>query len=259
MPIGIIVNVLAVALGGLLGTAVGEKLPNRIKDLLNLTFGCCALTMGITSVILMQHMPAVILSVIVGALIGSWLQLSDRIRTGATKLIEKVLKNEKKSGTSHSSSSEEVSSSIVSTQDAAQPKDNSLLVTAIVLFCVSGTGIYGSLVSGMEGDHSILLSKAILDLFTAMIFACELKQATSLIAIPQLIIMLLLFFGARLILPLTDAGMIADFKACGGILLLATGLTIMKVKVFPLADLIPAMILVMPISYLWTRFIAPLL
>lgn len=49
------------------------------------------------------------------------------------------------------------------------------LVTIIVLFCASGTGIYGSIVSGMSGDHSVLISKSILDLFTAAIFACSLE------------------------------------------------------------------------------------
>ena len=50
-----------------------------------------------------------------------------------------------------------------------------LMVTAMVLFCASGTGIYGSLTSGMTGDHSILIAKSILDFLTAMIFACQLK------------------------------------------------------------------------------------
>ena len=134
-----------------------------------------------------------------------------------------------------------------------------LMVTALVLFCASGTGIYGSLTSGMTGDHSILIAKSILDFFTAMIFACQLKKAVMLIGIPQLIIMLILFFSARLILPLTNEAMIADFKACGGIVLLATGFTIMKVKEIPVANMLLSMVLVMPVSALWMNVIVPLL
>jgi hypothetical protein len=51
--------------------------------------------------------------------------------------------------------------------------------------------------------------------------------------------------------------MIADFKACGGFLILATGFRMIKVKMFPIADMIPAMILVMPISWLWSNYILP--
>ena len=48
--------------------------------------------------------------------------------------------------------------------------------------------------------------------------------------------------------------MIGDFKACGGFLLIATGCRIAKMQ-----DMIPAMVLVMPLSALWTNYIAPLL
>lgn len=91
-------------------------------------------------------------------------------------------------------------------------------MTIIVLFCASGTGIYGAIVSGMEGDHSILLAKSILDLFTALIFACTLGMVVSIVAIPQIIIFLFLFFIAGIIFPMTTPEMINDFKACGGFL-----------------------------------------
>ena len=231
MPIGVILNVLAVVLGGLAGSIAGEKLPERLKQEMTAIFGVCAFTMGITSVILMKNMPAVIFAVIAGSIIGISLNLDGLIRRGTGALLQKM----------------------------SPGGDMQLTVTAMVLFCASGTGIYGSLTSGMTGDHSILITKAILDLFTAMIFACQLKKAVMLIGIPQLIIMLALFFSARLILPLTDDAMIADFKACGGIVLLATGLNIMKVKEIPIANMLPAMLIVMPVSSFWMNVIAPLL
>jgi uncharacterized membrane protein YqgA involved in biofilm formation len=131
------------------------------------------------------------------------------------------------------------------------------LTTVIVLFCASGTGIYGAIVSGMTGDHSILIAKSILDLFTALIFACMLGLVVSAIAIPQFLIFLILFLCAGVIYPMTTPAMINDFKACGGILILATGFRMIKVKNFPIADMIPAMILVMPISWFWVNYIIP--
>ena len=68
-----------------------------------------------------------------------------------------------------------------------------------------------------------------------------------------------LFFAAKAIYPLTTPTMIGDFKACGGALLIATGCRIAKMQDFPVADMIPAMVLVMPLSALWTNYIAPLL
>ena len=49
-----------------------------------------------------------------------------------------------------------------------------------------------------------------------------------------------------------------DFKACGGFIMLATGFRMIKVKMFPIADMVPAMIFVMPISALWVNYIMPL-
>ena len=123
---------------------------------------------------------------------------------------------------------------------------DSLLVTVIVLFCASGTGIYGSIVSGMTGDHSILIAKSVLDFCAALIFACTLGAVVSFVAIPQFVIFLLLFFSAGVIYPLTTPSMVNDFQACGGFIMFATGFRMINIKKFPVADMIPAMIIVIP-------------
>ena len=233
MPTGVICNVLAVAAGGMIGAAGGKRLSEEFRQKLNLIFGVCSMGIGIASVVLMQNMPAVVLALILGTIAGIALHLGQRIENGGKKLAKLV--------------------------PGQGSTDNALLVTAIVLFCASGTGIYGSIVSGMSGDHSILIAKSILDFFTAMIFACSLGPVASLVAIPQAVIFLLLFFCAKLIFPLTTPVMVNDFKACGGLIMLATGFRIIQVKDFPVADMIPAMLLVWPLSYAWTAWILPLL
>ena len=233
MPIGIIINVLSVVLGGLTGAIVGNRLSPKVKEEMNLIFGICAMGMGMGSVCLMQNMPAVVFSVIVGSFIGLSLKIGQRIQTLTGKALKHLLKN-------------------------SNAENEDMMLTAVVLFCVSGTGIYGSLESGMTGNHSILIAKAVLDFFTAMIFACKLGKITALIGVPQFVIMIALFFLAKVIVPLTTDMMIADFKACGGLILLATGLRMLQLKPSPIADMIPAMILVMPISYAWTTWLQPL-
>lgn len=234
MPIGIIINVASLVLGGLVGSLFGSKLSEDTKQKMNWVFGVCAMVMGITSVILMKNMPAVIFSVIVGTLLGMWIRLGRAIENGTGKVLTRFL-------------------------SGADESKTALMVTAVVLFCASGTGIYGSLDSGMTGNHTILISKAILDFFTGMIFACQLGYSVSLIAIPQSVVMLSLFFLARLIVPLTTPDMVNDFKACGGFLLLATSFRMMQLRMFPIADMIPAMVIVMPVSYVWSTWITPLI
>ena len=73
-----------------------------------------------------------------------------------------------------------------------------------------------------------------------------------MISIPLLIIQLTLAWAAALILPLTTPSMMADFSAVGGLLLLATGLRICGIKMFPVVNMLPALLLAMPLSAAWT-------
>lgn len=241
MPVGIIINTAAIIIGGIIGAFAGEKLPDNFKSELNLVFGTCSIGMGISSIVSMVNMPAVIFSLVIGSSFGLLIHLGDKINR-AGLLMQKP-----------------ISRIIKQPNHLPEGEFLSLLVTAIVLFCASGTGIYGSLDSGMTGDHSILISKAILDLFTALIFACSLGYVVSVIAIPQFTIFLLLFLCAKMIFPHTTPDMINDFRACGGFLMIATGFRMAKIKLFPIADMIPAMILVMPFSWFWTNVILPLI
>ena len=71
MPIGVITVSLAVAVGGLLGMLLRSKFSENLKEMLNLIFGLCAMSMGVASVVLMKNMPAVVLSIIVGTVLGT--------------------------------------------------------------------------------------------------------------------------------------------------------------------------------------------
>lgn len=234
MPTGIIIDVMAVVLGGITGTALKSRLSEQLKDQVNNVMGLCALCMGISTVVLMKNLPAVVFSVILGTLIGLAIHFGAGIQKGVSLVLNKMMKD--------------VSSDVIG-----------LMVTAVVLFSASGTGIYGALDAGMTGNHSVLVAKAILDFFTAVIFACKLGKATSFIGIPQFAVLFSIFCLAKVVVPLCSDVMILDFKACGGFVLVATGLRIMKIRDFPLADMTLGMVLVMPVSFLWVNWLLPLL
>lgn len=239
--IGIIVNVACVFTGGIIGAFCSKILNKRTTEKVNSVFGISAIGMGIYSVILVKNLTPVIFALIVGTILGDLIHLNELFKKGGSILEKPVSKIFKAPAT------------------IEKEEYESLLVTTIVLFCCSGTGIYGCLDAGMTGEYSILLAKSVLDFFTAIIFACSLGLVTAFIAIPQIIIFSLLFLLARFIVPFTTPVMINDFRACGGLILLATGLRIAKIKEFSIADMIPSMALVMPCSWLWTDFILPLL
>lgn len=242
MPIGVIINTIAIFLGGIAGALLGNKLPEKYKEQLNLIFGLCSMGMGISSIVLMKYMPAVVFALIIGTIVGLVFKLGDKVYELCSKLQKVMIRIVPKKETNMS-----------------ETEFLATLITVIVLFCSSGMGIYGSLSEGMTGDSSLLITKSILDFFTAAIFACSLGYIVSLIAVPQFVIFTTLFLSASFIVPLTTPDMIADFKACGGFLMVAAGFRILKLKMFPVVDMIPAMILVMPFSWFWVNIILHLL
>ena len=242
MPIGVIINTVAIFLGGIAGALLGNKLPEKYKEQLNLIFGLCSMGMGISSIVLMKYMPAVVFALIIGTIVGLVFKLGDKVYELCSKLQKVMIRIVPKKETNMS-----------------ETEFLATLITVIVLFCSSGMGIYGSLSEGMTGDSSLLITKSILDFFTAAIFACNLGYIVSLIAVPQFVIFTTLFLSANFIVPLTTPDMIADFKACGGFLMVAAGFRILKLKMFPVVDMIPAMILVMPFSWFWVNIILHLL
>ena len=184
MPVGVLIDVGSVFLGGLLGGQLGSRLPEKLKKDLTLVFGVSSMAMGVTYLGKVSTLPAVILSVILGLMIGETVHLDGAIRAGAGKMNGAV-------------------SRLLPKSSAAMDETRMhQLVSIIVLICASGTGIFGALDSGLTGDHTVLCTKAILDFFTAAIFASSLGSVVAFVALPQLILQLLLFFSAGLILGL---------------------------------------------------------
>lgn len=235
MPIGVIINCLSVLLGGVLGFLLKSKISKNIKEALPNVFGISALCMGITLLIQVKSLSAIVLALILGTIIGEALYLYDRVGDFSNK-INVMIQNK----TNNQSDGE---------------FDTAFFMSAVVLFCASGSGIFGALNEGFTGDSTILIVKSILDFFTAMIFATSLGIIVSSISIIQLIIYLTLFFAASLIMPLVNADMILDFKACGGMITVAVGFNILKMKSIKVLNLVPALIIVFPISYAWMTFI----
>ena len=231
------INSGALLLGGALGALLGKIIPKRVKEALPLSCGIMSVSIGAVMMNKVHAIPPVAMALLAGAFIGELLYLEKRLENAINWIQGCITRGSAAQGA------------------RAIPQGFIVkFVTILVLFCISGMGIFGSMQEGISGDPTILITKSILDLFTAAIFATELGLAVMLIAIPQIIIQSALFFGAVLLLPLITPTMQADFSACGGIVMLATGLRICGIKIFPIVNMLPALILVMPLSALWAQF-----
>lgn len=237
---GLIINVLAVALGGISGAVFSKLISREFASNMTKILGVSSICIGISNIVEVRNIPAVVLAAVLGTAIG----LSCRLGKLITKFGELL---------------QRAVNLLTGGRHADSAENKSMMLTAIILFSASSTGIFGCLDAGMTGSSTILLSKSVLDLFTAMLFACSLGAVVALIFVPQLALYLILFFAANAIYPLTTPMMISDFKACGGLLMVATGFRVAKIHEFPIADMLPAIILIMPLSHLWGNVIVPLL
>ena len=235
--IGPFINGAALLAGSVAGAMIGPKLNTNIRTRMPMVFGCASMGLGVAMIVKVKLLAPVMLALVLGSLLGEIIQLETVIQKGAAKARVVIEKLTRPSG------------------DMDQEEFLDKFVALLVLFCMSGTGIYGSMTEGMTGDPTLLIVKSILDLFTAPIFASTMGFTVGILVFPQFIVQGLLFAGATMILPLTTPDMLADFSSCGGLIMLATGFRICGIKQFPVANMIPALLLVMPLSYLWAHYL----
>lgn len=183
MPVGVITNIFAILFGGIAGTLGGKLMSDNFKEGLNMTFSICSICMGIYAIAPLKNLAAVIFAVIIGTSLGIIFHLGKAVNRGAQGM-ERF-----------------ISRFVKAPAQMDQKTFETTLVTVIVLFCASGTGIYGTLTEGINGDATILISKSILDFFAAVIFGANLGAVISLIAVPQFIILMIIFFSSTYYCP----------------------------------------------------------
>lgn len=235
--IGPYVNGAALLIGSILGGLIGPRLSRDFRLHMPMVFGCTAIGISVAMIVKGKYLAPVVLAVIAGTIVGEIIQLESGIQKGvgyAGKFFEKLTNPP---------------------ADLNQQEFLDKFVALTVLFCFSGMGIYGSLQEGMTGDPTLLIIKGILDIFTSLIFASTMGCTIGILVIPQFIVQTLLYCGAILIIPFTNPDMLGDFSACGGIMLLSIGLRLCGVKNIPVGNMIPALIFVMPLSWLWATYL----
>ncbi|HBT88024.1 DUF554 domain-containing protein [Desulfobacter sp.] len=235
--IGPFVNGAAIIVGGVSGAVLGERVSKNLRHKMPMIFGCASMGLGIAMVVKVTFLPVAILSLLLGSIMGELIHLEAGIEKVAgivPRMMDKVVTPPK--------------------NGLSQEEYMEKFIAILVLFCASGTGVFGAIKEGMTGDASLLIVKAFLDLFTAGIFAIALGFPVATLAIPQFIIQTGLFLGAATIIPLTSPAMIADFSAVGGLIMFATGFQICGIVSFPIANMLPSLLIAMPISALWVQY-----
>jgi uncharacterized membrane protein YqgA involved in biofilm formation len=237
--VGPVINSVGIVAGAALGSIGGQMLSAEFRQKINYVFGCIAMGIGVFMIAKGHSLPPVIIALLFGALIGEACRIESLVMRLALRAVD-LLRREKGTGPDISGQAF---------------RDQFAVVT--VLFCVSSLGVMGPMHEGITRDPSLLLIKALLDFFTAIVFAANIGGVIGALALPQFALQSFIFCMATTVVPLISPTMFADFSACGGIIMLGTGLRQLGLVQAPILGMLPALFLVMPISHAWSAYLAP--
>lgn len=219
--LGTIVNSLAIICGCLVGLIVKGRLTEKISLTIMNGLALCVLFIGISGALKGEDTLQIIICIAIGAFVGEIIDFDKKLND-LGDLIERKINSKRKN-----TSNEKISIS-------------EGFVTSSLLFCVGAMAVVGSLESGLQGNHTTLFAKSILDGVSSIIFASSLGIGVMLSSIAILIYqgsITLLAGGLSTIL--TDT-VINNMSAVGSLLIVGLGFNMLGITKIKVANLLPA-------------------
>lgn len=222
--LGTIVNTLAILAGCAIGLLLKRGINEKVTDAIMKGISLCVIYIGIDGMLEGSKTLAVIIAMALGAAIGTLLDLNGKMEK-LGKMIEGRISN--------------------GGAGIAQG-----FVTASLIYCVGAMAVVGSLQSGLNGDHSMLYTKALLDGISAMVLTASLGAGVGLSAASVFVYQGALTLLAGLIAPVLSDAVVAEMTCVGSILIAALGLNMLGVVKLKVMDYVPAIFIVIPLCYI---------
>jgi len=211
---GTVLNAATVLAGALIGTGLGDHLPERLRENVVRGVGLFTLAMGAKFAIDTANLLYILGAILIGGIIGSLLGIDGRLVALGDSL-------QRRYGGGSSTVSE-------------------AFVTSTIVFCVGPLTFLGAIQNGLTGDASLLAIKSVLDGFTSIAFAATLGWGVLLSIVVILVYQGGLAAGASLFSGLLTEPQLREMSAVGGLLILGVGLKLLKIRDVQVADFLPA-------------------
>lgn len=231
---GTIVNVMAIIAGSVVGLLIKGGIPERISESIMKALGLCTFFIGVTGItgnsanLSSSDFMLVIISIVLGSLIGELLDLDKRLTMLGNK-IEAMMKG--KGG-----------------------RVSEGFVTASLLYCVGAMAIVGSLESGLTGIYKTLFAKSILDGVSAIIFTSTLGIGVVFSSISVFVYQGAITIAASALKSILVTSVINNMTIVGSLLIIGISINLMNLGKIKVANLIPAVFIPM-IYFIITKLI----
>jgi len=217
--IGVLVNVIAVILGSGIGLLCSRGIPERFSDAIMKGLALCTTYIGISGALKGENTIVVIVSVAVGAVIGTALDLDGKLnRLGDT--VERKFFSKHGSGTFS--------------------RD---FVTASLFLGVGAMAVVGSLNAGLNGDNEMLFTKSVLDFIASIMLTVSLGFGVMFSSLFILVFQGSIALLAGLIAPILSDAAVTELVCTGSLLLIGLGLNMLGVTKLKIADYLPSLII----------------
>ena len=217
--LGTLINTATVIVGGTVGIAMGDKIPERVRVVVVQVIGMVTIGLGLSDLLKTHNMVFPLLGMVFGAVIGELLRIEDRLQ-GIGEFIRKRFAKQQDPGPFVTG-----------------------FVTATLLFCIGPLTILGAIQDASGATPQLYIIKGTLDGFMSVIFGAIHGVGVLFSAVSVLIVQgTLTLFGTRLDALLNDRMRIELFAA-GGLAVMAIGLNLLDIKRIRLGSLLPGLII----------------
>ncbi len=214
--LGVVVNTLTVIIGSTIGLLAKKAIPKEWTDFIIKGIALCVIYIGVSGSLEGENTLIMILSMAIGAVIGSACDLDKGLNSLANKLEERFKKPGEKTTIAEG------------------------FISASLLFCVGAMTIVGSLEAGLLGDNQMLYTKATLDGISSIIFAASLGVGVLFSAAFVLVFQGTIVLLAQFIEPFLEEAVIAEMTAVGSLLIIAMALNMLEVTKLKVMNYTPA-------------------
>ena len=223
--LGTLVNTGCIIVGTVAGSLLRKGLGDKYQTVLYNAMGLASLALGASTFV--QNMPKsefpvlFILSLALGGIAGTALDLDGRTKALIARRGGEGLANG--------------------------------LISACLLFCVGTFSIVGPILSATTGDNTFLYTNATLDLVTSMVFAATYGFGMIFSAVVLFCWQGMFYLLGKLAAEsaLLQGGLVTELCIVGGVLILSSGLSLLKVKDCKTLNYIPA--LLVPVIWVLLR------
>ena len=218
----VIVNTITILIGASVGLLLRKGLPESVSDAMMKGLGLCTIFIGIQGMIEEEYILVLILSTIVGIVIGELLDVDGRINRAAERLTSRFSGKGKGEGA----------------------KIAQAFVTSCLIMNVGAMTIVGSLDAGLRGNFSMLYTKSLLDLISGIPMAAAMGVGVMGSALFTLVFQGGIVLLAEYIAPYLSETLIKELVSTGSLMILAIGFNMLGVTKLKVLNYLPGLLVV---------------